>query len=335
MTKPPRVALHLLGRTLDEGNVKREMRPASDLIDDLLFRADHQFVDYQPFSSEGAFPSRLYKWLLNCTSKRDRDTMLRLASRILYMDSRAMRSLYAESYRTVVVPWLFDEQLTIADEIREDYWDRALDRLAGATLFSVTESFHWDSFRAVNSIAGIPEPEVLGKTVSHVRRTLGSRRFGAEDVIVLEDIVGSGDQAIRALQELIARCANETRLLFIGLIGIEGCEARIKEKIGQRVRCALISSVPVSACIRAARTTETDSDEVAAIRAVVKATERRVLTRHGAHDDPPTNAFGWRGGGATLVTYRNTPNNTLPLVHHRAPNWDPLFRRIHHGGKKS
>ena len=70
--------------------------------------------------------------------------------------------------------------------------------------------------------------------------------------------------------------------------------------------------------------------EFAAIRALVKATASRVLAPFDADDDPPKDAFGYKSSGAMLVTCHNCPNNTLPMIHHRAPKWNPLFRRIHH-----
>jgi hypothetical protein len=47
-------------------------------------------------------------------------------------------------------------------------------------------------------------------------------------------------------------------------------------------------------------------------------------------DDPPTHAFGFERCGSLVVTFHNTPNNTLPLIHHKSDRWEPLFRRIHH-----
>ena len=42
-------------------------------------------------------------------------------------------------------------------------------------------------------------------------------------------------------------------------------------------------------------------------------------------------AFGYKNTGCSLVTFSNTPDNTLPIVHDQAitGNWKPLFPRVH------
>jgi hypothetical protein len=66
------------------------------------------------------------------------------------------------------------------------------------------------------------------------------------------------------------------------------------------------------------------------VRGIVKNTAQRVLKAEDEFDDPPTDPFGYEDSGELIVTCHNAPNNTLPLIHHKAPLWKPLFRRLHH-----
>jgi hypothetical protein len=50
----------------------------------------------------------------------------------------------------------------------------------------------------------------------------------------------------------------------------------------------------------------------------------------GPHTDvdvEPNTPFGFRETGSSFVSYSNTPNNTLPMIHHSSRSWRPLFPR--------
>ena len=51
--------------------------------------------------------------------------------------------------------------------------------------------------------------------------------------------------------------------------------------------------------------------------------------QHTNKNIAPHTAFGFKETGASFVSYSNTPNNTLPLIHHRPTTggWHPLFPR--------
>ncbi len=57
--------------------------------------------------------------------------------------------------------------------------------------------------------------------------------------------------------------------------------------------------------------------------------ERVAGGRLSGDKQPPYGPFGWEETGSSIATYSNTPNNTLPIVHHQPPNkaWTPLFPR--------
>jgi len=64
------------------------------------------------------------------------------------------------------------------------------------------------------------------------------------------------------------------------------------------------------------------------IRALIQRTYSIVSDGQSAHDTiKPYGPFGWRRTGALIVSYNNTPDNTIPVIQHRSATWSPLFPR--------
>lgn len=197
-------------------------------------------------------------------------------------------------------------------------------------LLSITESFGFSDFLHINDLHGLSKPFILGEKKEKVEDILpvpNSRRKG---FIILEDFVGTGDQASGVLAEVRRHTPSEWRIIFVPLIILEqGLTTLANGHELADITIEPVLIIPNTACVREMPATE-EPPEFKHIRALVKLTAKNVLERLGSHDDPPKDPFGYKGSGALVVTCHNTPNNTLPLIHHRAPDWNPLFRRVHH-----
>jgi hypothetical protein len=197
-------------------------------------------------------------------------------------------------------------------------------------LYSITESFKSADFTNRNNLVGLPKFDVLTEDPLVAAQRIPDQSTGLKGLIILEDFVGTGKQSSSVLQ-MIAGLRPNWRILFIPLIivGSVGDAPLAALAAGSAVEVHPVTVLDGSACLRDVPSPE-EPEEFAYIRAVVKSTGDRVKRRLNEWDDPPDNEFGFRGQGAMVVTHHNTPNNTLPLIHHKAPEWDPLFRRIHH-----
>jgi hypothetical protein len=149
-------------------------------------------------------------------------------------------------------------------------------------------------------------------------------------LIIFEDFVGTGKQAGRVLTEIKHLVAPHWKVLFIPLLVLKkGLKTLTKALEESGILVDPVWVVPSSSCLFE-KPLHREPPDFKRIRALAKQTRRRVLEQYGSLDDPPSNPFGYKGSGALLVTCHNTPNNSLPLIHHRAPEWSPLFRRLHH-----
>ncbi|MHB8653193.1 MAG: phosphoribosyltransferase-like protein [Terriglobia bacterium] len=301
-------------------------------LDEILFHAELRFYDYKQYQDEGSFSQRLLAWLENVTDDRQRKALFQVLPWILFVDALQMESLYRDGYRRVVVPWLCEGRLSGNEVLAEDLNAKLLSVMRRFCIMSITQSFSNPEFLHVNNLSSLPTPVILGDDPQKVAAALLPLRSAKVDgLIVLEDFVGTGDQARRVLLEIMRSGSSHWRILFVPLLILEkGLKALTEESKLKGISIRPVLVLPDARCLREEPGGK-DHPDFKRIRALVQATSMKVLRPLRKElDDPPENAFGYKGSGAMVVTCHNTPNNTLPLIHHRAPEWAPLFRRIHH-----
>jgi hypothetical protein len=299
-------------------------------VDELLFHSDLRFHQYIQFQTEGEFPSRLVKWLDNLQTDRERQTLLLALRHLLFIDSNQYRALAAEAFRGVILPFLLKRTDSITRRLHPTFATELLERFTEYGLVSVTTSLSFDDFLNVNDLAGLPKPVVLGEKLAQIPQILDSLSDSLQGLIVLEDFVGSGRQAVRVLSAVRDHWGLSKPILFVPLIAIERATEEFSRKPELKVLFRPVLTIPRNRCVEPeARPLEPHLFKK--IRVVVQQTARRALARYDHFDDPPSDPFGFGRCGALIVTSHNTPNNTLPLIHHRSVDWFALFRRLHHG----
>jgi hypothetical protein len=309
---------------------KRDQYPYLSVLDDLLFHADLRLRDYVQFQNEGEFPVRLLKWLGNLKNEEHGKALFKLLPWILFIDRLQMRSLRRDAYRRIIVPWISRNALAAEDLLSSEYEAKCRFLLRQYHFLSITESFGFPEFLSVNDLAGLRKPSILGEDKKRIAVMMPDSKKPTKGLIILEDFVGTGKQASEVLAEVRTLAQRKWRILFVPLVILESGFRTLSKKSALRnvsIRPVLI--VPNSVCLKERPASE-EPEEFKRIRTVVKLTARRVLKQLDLSDDAPVDPFGYRGSGALLVTCHNTPNNSLPLIHHRAPDWEPLFRRLHH-----
>lgn len=301
-----------------------------DILDEVLFDADLRFIDYLQYRDEGEFPSRLQKWLDNLSTDRDKKILFMLLHWIIFVDRLQMHSLYRDAYRRVVVPWISQDVLNARDMLSDDYDIKIRSLLRDYPFYSITESFGFNEFLHINNLHGLTRPIILGESKEDVNAKLRACINTKKGIIILEDFVGTGNQARDVLVKIKDNVPSNFQILFVPLLILE-CGLT---KLNMEPKLKTVSIKPVMTirnrfCLQKASMPD-EPPVFNYVRSLIKSTADRVIRPLGDYDDPPSDPFGYGSSGALLVTCHNTPNNTLPLIHHRSPTWSPLFRRLHH-----
>ncbi len=291
--------------------------------------ASLRYRDYGPFKEEsGDFLERLRKWICQINDERMMKAMLEFVPWIMYLDQREMRALYRDAFRRIIVPF-FIPQHDLSTVLSENYEIDIRRKLRRIHFYSITESFNLKEFENVNSLTGLQKGVVLGEKLAGIAAQIERSKHN-DAIVVVEDIVGTGNQAARVLGEVRGVLGEGVKILFVPLVALE---AAVKSDSPlQKISNLTVSAAAVISprfCLTKDGH-EHEPEIYKRMRSIVKLTETRVNEKFNAIDDPPANCFGYGGAGAVLVTHQNAPNNTLPLIHHEAPTWAALFRRLHH-----
>ena len=324
-----RAELLTLARAWDaKQNDPRDNFRYRDALEDLLFHAGLRFHEYKQFRGDGDFESRFVMFLENGRDERHRKALFRLACRLLFIDKLQITALYRDAYRRIITRWLTAGVFSPADHVDGGYDSSVRSLLRGHLIRSITDSFDFNEFLHVNDLIGLPKPSSLGEdplaAISRVPPAMGK----ASGIVVLEDFVGTGTQACRVLESLLSTVRPGFKFLFVPLIMLEGASNKLRSLEG-RIDIQPVLTIPTSAGVQS-KPIEAEDPDFKVFRSLINATSARVLERFTDEDDPPKDAFGYGSSGALVVTSHNAPNNTLPLIHHKAPDWEPLFRRLHH-----
>lgn len=310
---------------------RREAYPYVSTLDEVLFHGRIRFGDYEQFKEEGAFPLRLKAWLENLNNERQRKTLFKLLPHLLFIDQNQLKAFYRDAYRRIIVPWICGNDLTVNELLAADYEAQVQHRVREYRFLSITESFSFPIFNSVNNLVGFEKPIVIGEDIRVLDIHLNNQ-ICQKGAIVFEDFVGTGKQARAVLKELRRQMQPQAKLIFIPLIALDIGVKRLRSL--KDIEISPVLMLPSTSCLKNTAL-QSDPPVFKEIRSLIRTTAQRVLTSYGTHDDPPTNAFGYKNSGALLITAHNVPNNSLPIIHHRAPSWTPLFRRLHHKGKGS
>ncbi|HJX84922.1 MAG TPA: hypothetical protein VJ723_11305, partial [Candidatus Angelobacter sp.] len=304
----------------------RNYYPYITLLDDLLFHAEFRFPDYIAFEQDGPFFHRLQNWLENLEEDAQQQVLLQSLDHLIFFDSSQMRALHRDAFRRILVPWISRKIMTTRDYLAEDIDERLYALLSQCALFSITESFHSPEFLKVNGLLGLSKPSVLTEDEGFAEQIISSTE--AERIVIFEDFVGTGNQAFRILN-VVQKAARNRHIIFIPLIILETGLTNLQGLRSKSFAIEPVITIPSSGCLTSEQHIG-EPKEFSFIRALVWQTAERVMQKQGQHDDAPEHPFGYENSGGLVVTCHNSPNNTLPLVHHKAPLWDPLFRRLHH-----
>ena len=141
-------------------------------------------------------------------------------------------------------------------------------------------------------------------------------------LVLLEDFVGSGTQMKTAVEWAAKKLKIQTLVVPLIICAPGWAELNTLTKANKN----LISSVPI---VQIAEN-ELLGPKSKGLNPWAKCSKMVGLAQKLSKKMIKRPALGYNETGCSVVTYSNTPNNSLPLIHHHQPGpgtWQPLFPR--------
>lgn len=315
----------------------------------------NQWADYLPAKHpqhSARYLARLAQWVGNVEGDGNRKLMLEYALHVAFFSHADLCALYRTAFSGPITRWVVEQEKLSLDDA--DFQTRLTDELHQRTWYCpVTDSMDINEFYHANLVTGIShrpgfaamrmlDEQPLNNGTPGSGVVDGLNRFIANPdprasapplkrLVLLEDFVGSGTQSAGALKWTAKKL--DIPILFIPLVVCEpGLTelSRIASTQGARMRINPLLKLGARDLLGAKRGNADGIPNAAQIETLARNTFEQVAG--GPHLDAfksPHTPFGFKETGASFVSYSNTPNNTLPMLHHRPASggWHPLFPR--------
>jgi len=319
------------------------------ILDQLDYHAKKEWRVYLPAEHPDFNPSyieRLAAWIGNVTIEDDQKLLLRYAARISFFSHDDFAALYRTAMDREISRWVASQ---IAARLEphggQSFHDLIEMEIHQHTWFCpITDSMDINEFYKVNHLKGVGHrpgfatlemfatkagnPNLqLAENVRHYMANASVNKFNQpvplKRIVLLEDIVGSGSQCLDAVRWAVANLGKP--VLFVPLIL---CPNGVQALRGEEASSGgLLTVRPV---IELRRSDLLGPERQGELGWPITVEMEDLATRYGGRTSVNMETFGYRSTGCSLTTFSNTPDNTLPIVHHKPANgaWEPLFPRI-------
>ena len=302
-------------------------------------------TEYPEFNK--SYMERLAAWVGNVSNEEDQKLLLKYATYINFFSHNDFIALYRTALERFVRQWVADQissELKLSESAK---FQHKIDTYINRRIWfcPVTDSMDINEFYKVNHLKGISHrpgfatlqmltkdssslntelinkiSEYMKKPDSHARNSGNS----LESIVLLEDVVGSGTQCIKAVRWAIGL---GKPVLFIPLILCPNGEQALRKEEANSNGLLTVSPVILLSrkdLLGPERKNENGwpiSDDM-----------ENLVKRYSTKISPERkNMYGFKSTGCSITTFSNTPNNTLPIVHNKPKKttWEPLFPRVY------
>ncbi|MDT8446980.1 MAG: hypothetical protein RRB13_08850 [bacterium] len=292
-----------------------------EFLQNMLFEA------YEPcLPPNASFSHRLQTWIENF-SPTDSVTMYKFLNKLFFVGQREFEELYRYAYNGPIARWLIDKYCIKLDD---PDGARKLSTAAQETWFCpISDSLRINAFFHINKISAFadfrPDWRSLAKFSDLERVQSYISQKGVKNIVLLEDFVGGGSQ-LSEVQDALLDYSRSLNILICPLIICpEG--AKNVSKLSKRI---YVDFEPVLILNERAfvfpNQHTNELPEAAEVRKIILKTYPKV-SFGSLPEAKPYTAFGFQETGGLVVMYSNTPDNTLPCIHHLSDEWAPLFLR--------
>lgn len=328
---------------------------AASRFDDILARLEWfgatEWAEYVPADNPqhtARYMTRLAEWVGNVEADEDRKLLLEYALHVAFFSHKDLRALYRTAFSGTITRWVIEQEKLSLDDAA--FQTRLAEELHQRTWYCpVTDSMKITEFYHANLISGIPyradfaalkdldeRAPKRGEKATEIVAAL--KNFAANPnprvsapplkrLVLLEDFVGSATQSCGAVEWAAKNL--DLPILFVPLVVCAPGVAKLGE-IAAKVRISPLLQLGERDLLGPNRNGAVGIPNAERIEALARETFEQVAG--GPHADAriaPHTAFGFRQTGSSFVSYSNTPNNTLPMIHHEPASggWRPLFPR--------
>jgi hypothetical protein len=298
----------------------------------LNFLSEALFHDYEP--EQGANPdfrSRLQNWLANVDGQ-DKKTLFKLLPHIFYLGNKEFNNLLRVAYNEIIARWIIDK-----DNIKLDDLSIAQQELKNSItrcwICPITDSMDINSFYHINNVPGNIDWRPQWYNVNETWNTMSQglvnfiKKEGLEKLVLLEDFVGSGSQIEQTIHHIMALNLG----IPVLLLPIMNCPTGVNRFNNLQNQYPDLTYKSVLELSKQCFVFPSPyHDELPAIQNTRELIQRVYLkTSNGVSpgNGKPYSPFGYRDTGGLLVKYSNTPDNSIPIIHHESSTWVPLFKR--------
>lgn len=292
-------------------------------------------AEYSEFAPN--YLDRLAHWVGNLSCEVDQQLLLEYASYISFFCHDDFSALYRTAYNGEILRWIAQQVgATFDPGGSEGFATNVRWHADHQTWFCpVTDSMDINEFFKVNHLTGVGHRPCFS-TLQHFSEDSGPanpvlrqnvlqymHKHSLKRLVLIEDIVGSSMQSIKAVQWAAANLT--CPVLFVPLIFCPNGVQALRDEEKKWNGCLTVRPV-VQLHRRDLLGPERQSHAGFPIAAAMEDLARRCYSGVLAGPDP----FGYKKTGCSIATFANTPDNTLPVVHHKPPNggWEPLFPRV-------
>lgn len=307
--------------------------------------AFHEYVPTRASEQTPSFIDRLVLWLNNeGVTPEEKSRLFEFASHLSFFSSNDFHALNRKAFTGPITRWVIGQQGLRLDD--PDFEAKLVHHRNDRTWYCpVTDSMQISDFYHVNQLGGIShrpgfrslrEFQASGEAIATYMK-----KASLDRLVLLEDFVGTGSQTKETLEWAVQ--SMQTAVLFVplivapdGLRRLKELEARDWSKEGEGCSLQIKPVMELDESDFVGPATEKSNPLFALVHELVVRLHPHVLGT-GLDDCKvaPYSPMGFHrpkdtATGATVVTYTNCPNNTVPIVHHqsRKTAWKPLFPRV-------
>jgi hypothetical protein len=301
------------------------------------------YKSYEPDKfGDGDFQQRLVKWLDNVATDADKKTLFRLLPYLFYVGPVEFEELYRCAYQGPIARWLVSAENI--DICAPDAQFKLAEAAKKTWFCPVSDSFRINAFFHINNLAAgaslRPDWRSMHELGDMYKLNAYCEKEGIARLVLLEDFVGGGSQAIEAVRFAATHIRN-LQVLFVPLIicpdGAERLRITEIDLCARRIdslKYEAVMELPEKAFFTSTQSPlKQNTQHTNDLRLLIDSTYPQVSG--GVLPSPnkkPYHPFGFphdKPTGGMVVMYSNTPDNTLPIVHWRpkSKTWNPIFPR--------